>query len=174
MQSVAGNGNKGKREHRTPPHRHLYKMKSRTIIFTAIILLILPLCTAVFVFHIQKPNSAEFFAATIYRDCAPWDGAAFTVSIPYNPGGMIQVSIWQSPDIKHPYILTFPNATGRTGNANYSLRFSNPVPLTGNVFFWHIDEESPVEGHFGLITEAGERFNGWFKAEWEHKAALCG
>ena len=159
-------------EHTQPVHRQLYKMKPRTQFFIVIGLLILGI--ALFTFSTRNQQPVQFFPAAINRDCAPWDGSAFTVSIPYESGSIIYVSIWQSPDLKLPVTFTFPDQTGRVGNATVLLRFSYSVQLTGKVFFWHVEQGIPVEGVFDLITEAGRPLKGRFKAEWGDEIVYCG
>ena len=147
-------------------------MKSRTLFFIAIGLLLLGV--AVFIFSTQNQEPAQTFSATINRDCAPWDGSAFTVSIRYDPTTTITILIWQSPDIKAPTTFTFPDDTGQVGTA-YILPELDPLQqLSGTVFFSRVEEGSPVEGRFELITEAGQRFEGQFEAGWENQIALCG
>ncbi|MCI0607801.1 MAG: hypothetical protein L0Z71_01890 [Anaerolineae bacterium] len=120
----------------------------------------------------QEP--AQVFPATINRDCAPWDGAAFTLSIPTEDGIIIYVSIWQSPDIKLPVTFTFPDETGQIGFA-YIIPDLDPLQqLSGEVFFWRVEEGIPVEGEFNFTTESGKQFKGKFKAEWGDQVVYCG
>jgi len=46
--------------------------------------------------------------------------------------------------------------------------------LSGTVLFQRVAEGSQVEGKFELVTEAGQRFEGQFKAEWEDQFMMCG
>ena len=149
-------------------------MKSRTQYFILIGLIVFILGIALFTFSTRDQEPAQVFPATVNRDCAPWDGSAFTVSIPYEAGSVINISIWQSPDIKLAVKFSFPDETMRIGNATYLLRFSYSVQLTGTVFFWRVDMESPVEGEFDFLTEAGQRLKGKFKAEWGNEIVYCG
>ena len=55
-------------------------MKSLTLFYVAIGFLILVI--AWFMYSSRNQDVAQVFPATIDRDCAPWDGSAFTVSIP--------------------------------------------------------------------------------------------
>jgi hypothetical protein len=113
-------------------------------------------------------------AATVNRDCAPWDGSAFTISIHYDPTTTITISIWQSTDINIPTTFTFPDATGQIGYT-YILPELDPLQqLSGTIFFWRVEEGSPVEGRFEFVTEAGQQFEGQFKAEWDEQIAMCG
>jgi hypothetical protein len=149
-------------------------MKSRTQPFMAISLVLLVLGITIFTFPKRDQEKMRFFPATIGRDCAPWDGSAFTVSIRYDSASTIRISIWQSPDIKVPSTFSFPDETGRVGQV-YILSDLDPmIPLSGKVFFQRGDRESPVEGEFVLMGENGKRFKGKFNAKWENKVVYCG
>ncbi len=147
-------------------------MKSRTAFVITIGLLILGI--ALFTFSTRTQEPAQIFPATINRDCAPWDGSAFTVSIPTNDGIIIHISIWQSPDIKLPVTFSFPDNTGQVGNASLILPAGMPQQLSGEVSYLRVDSESPVEGEFNLKDESGKQFNGKFKAEWGNEIIMCG
>jgi len=119
-------------------------------------------------------QSTRPFPATINRDCAPWDGSAFTVSIRYDPITTITISIWQSPSFTFPVTFSFPDETMRVGGA-YSLPELDPLEeMSGKVTFWRVEEGIPVEGKFDFTTESGKQFHGQFKAEWGSQIALCG
>ena len=91
-----------------------------------------------------------------------------------NDGTIINISIWQSPDIKLPVTFSFPDNTGQVGNASYQFASGEYEQLTGTVFFQRVAQGSPTEGRFELVTESGQRFTGQFKAEWEDQFMLCG
>ncbi len=147
-------------------------MKSRTLFFVTLGLLLLGV--AIFIFSTRDQEPAQTFSATINRDCAPWDGPAFTVTVRYDPTTTITISIWQSPDIKIPTTFTFPDDTGQVGTA-YILPELDPLQLlSGTVLFQRVDEGSPVAGRFELVTQAGQHFAGQFEAGWENQIALCG
>ncbi len=137
-------------------------------------LLVLMIGIAWLIFSTQNQDPAQIFPATVNRDCAPWDGAAFTVSIPMSDGTIINISIWQSPDIKLPIMFSFPDETGRVGSALLLPPLGLPGQLTGKVFLWRVDRETAVEGEFDLLTEMGHRYKGNFKAEWGDEVAYCG
>jgi hypothetical protein len=145
-------------------------MKPRKL-FITLGLAILVLGITFFTFPKRDQETTQVFPAAIGRDCAPWDGSAFTLSIQYDPASTIMISIWQSPDIKLPSTFSFPEETGRVGEA-YILPELDP--LSGKVFFRRVDRENPVEGEFDLRDESGKRFKGMFIAEWEHKPLYCG
>lgn len=96
------------------------------------------------------------------------------MSIPFDSTTTITISIWQSPDIKFPVTFTFPDETGQIGFA-YTLPEIDPLQqLSGEVFFWRVEEGMPVEGEFNFRTENGERFEGKFRADWGDQIAYCG
>jgi hypothetical protein len=116
-------------------------------------------------FLTRDQAAIEVFPAAINRDCSPWDGSAFTVSIPYDSGSIINISIWQSPDIKLPVTFSLPDETTRVGIA-YSLPELDPLEeLKGTVTFRRVEEGIPADGEFNFMTENGKNFKGKFFAE---------
>lgn len=148
-------------------------MKPRSPFLLVVILLILLFVIARFIFSIQNQEPLQVFPATINRDCAPWDGSAFTVSIPIEES-IINVSIYQSPDIEFPVAFSFPDETMRDGIALLLLPAGFSEQLTGKVWFQRVDEKEPVQGRFRLASEKGKPFDGTFIAEWENQAVYCG
>ena len=145
-------------------------MKPRNQFLITIGLLILILGITWYTFSTRNQAAIQVFPATINRDCAPWDGSAFTVSVSMPDGEIINISIWQSPDISLPVTFSFPDDTGQIGFA-----YIHPNnQLSGEVFFLRVNEVSPVEGEFNLNDERGKQFNGKFKAEWGNVIAMCG
>lgn len=149
-------------------------MKSRTQFFIAIGLLILVLGIALFTFLTRNQQPTQLFHAMVNRDCAPWDGSAFTVSVPYDSTSTLTISIWQSPDIKLPSTFLFPDPTGRVGNASYLSPSGEYEPLSGKVSFERVEEGTLVEGEFSLTSERGEHFKGTFEAQWGDEIVYCG
>ena len=147
-------------------------MKSRILLYIAIAFLVLG--TAWFIFSTREQQPNLVFPATINRDCAPWDGSAFTVSIPIRDGASITISIYQSPEITLPVTFSFPDETGRTGSTFLLLAVGAPEELNGKVSFPRIERDIPVEGKFNLFAETGEQFKGKFKAEWGNEIVMCG
>jgi hypothetical protein len=148
-------------------------MKPRAQFLIAIGLLILLFGITWFTFSRRNQEPVQIFPATINRDCAPWDGAAFTLSIP-NEDEIIHVSIWQSPDIELPVTFSFPDETGQVGFA-YILPELDPLQqLKGEVSFKRLEEGIPVEGEFNFTTESGKEFKGPFTAEWGNEVVYCG
>jgi hypothetical protein len=149
--------------------------KSRTSYYVVIGLFVLLIAGLLWsVFSTQSQEPAHVLPAVINRDCAPWDGAAFTVTIPYAPASTIDISIWQAPEISLPVTFEFPDSSGRVGNAVYRPQFGPPAQLTGTAFFWRVGEGGPVEGDFNFERGNGIQLRGKFKAEWGNQRALCG
>jgi len=147
-------------------------LKSRIRLDLMIGLLILGIVLAVILLRDRQP--AQIFPATVNRDCAPWDGSAFTVQIPLKGGNILDVSIWKSPDIKFSKTFSFPDDTGQVGNAILIHPVGLPESMTGDVWFEGVSEGQIVEGGFRLVGERGESFEGRFVAKWESQIALCG
>jgi hypothetical protein len=123
-----------------------------------------------------RQGAAQVMAATVNRDCAPWDGPAFRLSIPLDrhPEAVILVSIWKSPSLRGRTALTFSDGTDQAGSASLSGTSGQLEPLSGSVVLNGVDEAQPVEGSFDLVTETGSRFTGRFSAAWGDLQALCG
>ncbi len=149
-------------------------MKSRTQFLTISALVILVLGITWFSFSTRDRSPKQTFPATINRDCAPWDGAAFTVTIPMEAGAIVDISIWQSPDIKFPVTFSFPDDTGQIGNAVYRSASGEYEQLSGKVFLSRVNRDNSVEGEFDLKNESGKSFKGSFIAEWGSEIIMCG
>jgi hypothetical protein len=148
-------------------------MRSRKLFILIAVVLILGVALVSFLKRDQP--SLQAFPATVQRDCAPWDGSAFTVQIPIsNDGTLISVSIWQSPDIQFPETFSFPDDTGQVGNASLTHPVGSPEQLSGTISFPHVDQSIVVEGRFDLMDETGKQYKGIFKAEWDDQIMLCG
>lgn len=173
MQFRGGNGRIAKGELIEPAHRHLHMlMKSRTTLGLTIFLLIIGV--AVFAFEIRNQQLAQLFSATVRRDCAPWDGSAFRVSVPLEGGAVIDISIWQAPDIKFSKTFMFPDDTGQVGNVSLLLANGEYETLRGEVRFEGVSEGKPLAGRFNLKSERGGVYVGQFEALWDDQIALCG
>lgn len=125
-------------------------------------------------FSTQDDEPAQIFPATINRDCAPWDGSAFTVSIPIEDKSIMDISIYRSPEIRLPVRFSFPDETMSLGHALYLTPPGLPEQLTGTVFFQRVERGKPVEGRFNFTSERGEQFKGRFIAEWGNEIIYCG
>lgn len=136
-----------------------------------LILIITAIAWYAFAARNQRP--VQIVSATINRDCAPWDGSAFTVSVPMQGKG-ITISIYRAPDLILPATFVFPDDTLNIGNALLILPIGSPEPLAGKVHFERVGQDIPVEGKFDLVTNTGEHFKGKFIAEWGNKIIYCG
>ena len=153
-------------------NRPLWEMKSRILLYLATGFLIFG--NALFIYASRNQEPVPIFPATINRDCAPWDGAAFTLLIPYDSITTISISIWQSPNIKLPVTFSFPDETGQIGFAYIWPELDPLQQLSGEVSFWRVEEGIPVEGEFSFTTESGQQFKGSFTAEWGNEVVYCG
>ena|SRR6476646_5266506 len=149
-------------------------MKPRNQFIIILGLVILILAVAWYTFPGRKQVLTQTLPATIQRDCAPWDGAAFTVSIPLQGGEAINISIWQAPELTSPKTFSFPDNTGHVGNASLMHLAGSAEQLSGSVFFSSVKDGSPVDGRFELSTDTGQRFAGDFHAEWDDQIVTCG
>lgn len=148
--------------------------KSQIHFPTVIGLIILVLGIAAFTFFIRDHADSQVLPATANRDCAPWDGTAFTMSIPMKNGNIVNISIWQSPDIKFPVTFSFPDETGQIGNAYATSESGSLIQLSGKVSLQPVDGGSPIQGEFDLKDENGNPFKGKFRAEWRNEIVMCG
>src|SRR5262249_48875173 len=110
-------------------------MKPRVQFIVIVGLLVLILGIAWYTFPGRNEGATQIYAATIQRDCAPWDGPAFTVNIPLQGGDAVSISIWQAPEPKLPKTFSFPDDTGQVGNASLMHSRRGPQQLSGKVFF---------------------------------------
>jgi hypothetical protein len=149
-------------------------MKSRISLYILLSLVLITLGGIWFFTRAETQAPSQVFPAVVNRDCAPWDGGAFTVSISHPSGTVIYISIWQSPDIPFPATFSFPDETGQVGAA-YILPEIDPFqPLSGEVWFQRVEQGAPVEGWFQLRSEADTQLEGRFVAEWGDELAYCG
>ena len=149
-------------------------MKSQPSLFVLLALLLIGLGGIWFFYGSEARAPAQVFPATVERDCAPWDGGAFTVSIPWSNGLTIHVSIYRSPDIKLPSSYSFPDETMDEGNAYLLLPVGLPEQLAGRVWFRRVEAGLPVEGSFQFRSEGGVEFEGTFVAKWGDEIVYCG
>jgi hypothetical protein len=146
-------------------------MKTNSRFFAALVLTALLAGIALFLFSAQDHGSVRVLRAAASRDCAPWDGPAFTVSIHAELGSAIQVSIWQSPQILRAAAFSFP---GEQGTAMYHPKFGSPQPLSGRVTFRRVEPDLPITGELDLRSADGRQFQGIFEAFWTDAIVACG
>jgi len=128
----------------------------------------------IFFYSLPKQQPAQTFPAIASRDCAPWDGTAFTVTIEIDPGTTLYISIWRSPDIPLPSTFELPDDDGQVGNAYLVPEIDPYTLLRGEVWFQRVGEGMPIEGRFRFTSERGEVYEGGFVAEWESQVMYCG
>ena len=121
----------------------------------------------------KSAEPVRVFPASVNRDCAPWDGSAFTISVPLEEAA-ISISIYQSPDLARPGRFSFSDRTGKEGSALLILPIDAPEELTGSVSFQQVQYGEPVEGEFDLRSETMGRLKGKFVAEWGNEMIICG
>jgi hypothetical protein len=149
-------------------------MRRQTTLVILVLLALMVLAGFFFDFWLTEPEPLPVFPATVNRDCAPWDGSAFTVQVPLQDGRTIYISIWKSPEFHRPVRFTFPDSTGQVGNAMLVPAIGTPNPLSGDVTFQGVEREMAVQGQYDLSRENGENFKGKFVAEWGNDIVLCG
>ena len=148
-------------------------MKPRTSLFLPFILLLIAL-GGILVFRSLPKQELQVFPATVNRDCAPWDGAAFMISIQYDPVTTIMISIWKPPNIQLPFRFILPDGEGQVGNAYILSELGPYVQLNGEVSFESVEVGIPVAGRFSFTSERGGQFEGQFIAEWGEQVVMCG
>ncbi|MBV6451486.1 MAG: hypothetical protein MHPDNHAH_02228 [Anaerolineales bacterium] len=150
-------------------------MKSRRKILLLLTLSVVIIFSAVwYIYDSQNQAMTNIFPAKASRDCAPWDGAAFTVTIQYDAETIIDISVWQSPTITMPSSFRFTDGEEQVANALIASGGGVFVPLRGTVWFERVEEGTPIEGRFRLTSERGELYEGGFVAEWESQMVYCG
>ncbi len=126
----------------------------------------------------QQPGTATPLPAQIWNDCAPWDGAAFTVSVPMparanRPTATLSIAIWKGPNLSEPSQFNFP-ADARIGSVTLQPRPGLNGLLKGHVSFRSVLPGQPVLGSFDLVSPKGEVVQGHFRATWVTRQARCG
>lgn len=126
------------------------------------------------------PTRPEAVAtAQIARTCAPWDGAAFTVSVPLgndaDPAALpaLQLSVWSSPQFDGERKIVFAEGDDRTGAASYAETVERATPLTGEATFRQAADGS-IEGTLRLKAADGRRFERRFRGRLGDRAVMCG
>lgn len=148
-------------------------MNSRNQFFTVVAFLFLMIGALMFVLLTRAPELVVPLPVSVARDCAPWDGPAFTVSIPLEET-VFRISIYQPPEIQHAVRFSFPDTTLREGHALLLLPDDVTETLTGTVSLQRVEQGTPLEGRFDLSTEAGRHFQGAIRAEWDNRIVYCG
>ena len=125
---------------------------------------------------LQAQQQDKPFRAYIGNDCAPWDGAAFTIlisttdQIPQATAPAIHISIWQPPEQAATQQFTFPQESGARGTAYWQISPGNIEFLSGTVSFG----ADVSQGTFDFYTTSGQHFQGTFHADWLKHQPFCG
>jgi hypothetical protein len=121
---------------------------------------------------------------TIYYSFAPWDGTAYDIEIPLEPGSEgakpnIRINIWGYPRFSGPHTIHFTGKEDPGGGplkgdgiAHFQAEASKSPPerLKGTVSFNVLLEDKPVTGTYEFVTLDGKRtFKGSFQATWGNK-----
>ena len=129
-----------------------------------------------------RPGGGTVLDATVQGSCAPWDGAAFAVSMPVDSldaalrGATLAISIWKAPDLPAS-TFTFLEAAGGyrdSGAAVLQTKGDKYQRLTGTVSFTQVRTDAPVDGSFDLVTQDARRLSARFHATWKHERVICG
>jgi hypothetical protein len=122
----------------------------------------------------------QYRAATVRRDCAPWDGAAMSVTITTKPTKCDRIA---APYI-HIAVYELPIRDGRTvkletqsqhGQANRCLKEDAcEAAESGEVVFDNFKEGSGASGRYRLKFRGGETVSGSFDAKWCEFRGFCG
>lgn len=127
------------------------------------------------------PLPAIPLPATVRPDCAPWDGPAFTITVPLarrstEPTTILTIAIWEPADGRTPLSFVFPRDGARAqGSVTLQPRPGVSGLLSGQVRFRSLNSRQPVEGSFDLVSKGGEIIRGTFRARWEFgQRMLCG
>ena len=148
-------------------------MKCRIPVYALAGMLVLAIILWIY-FRTSTAENDAVFEASINRDCAPWDGMAYRISIPDQAGAMIEVSIWQPPDFQFPVTYLFPDSSGRVGNVIHRSTPGSVQQLNEKINLQPFEIGSPVLGRFNFRSSDGIQFTGNFKAEWGNQSAYCG
>ncbi|MGN6153603.1 MAG: hypothetical protein ACTHOH_16600 [Lysobacteraceae bacterium] len=135
-------------------------------------------CTACGAVPPTRPEAAA--TAQIARSCAPWDGAAFTVSVPATGDGVdpaalpaLRLSVWSAPQFDGERTVVFAEGDDRTGMALYAETVDRATPLTGEATFRQAADGS-IEGTLRLKAADGRRFERRFRGRLDPATAMCG
>ncbi|MBY0493265.1 MAG: hypothetical protein K2Y23_03520 [Cyanobacteria bacterium] len=124
----------------------------------------------------QEPRPAP---AVAWADCAPWDGAAFTIAIG-RPGSSkvdpehpwLRIAIWHDPNTRHDAAYRFPDREGTTGAVEYDGTADPSV--TGTVSFPRRGAADDISGSFDFVAAGGRRLAGSFRGKWSPRKVMCG
>jgi len=127
----------------------------------------------------QSTRPEAFAVADVARACAPWDGAAFSVSVPLregaDPGALpaLRVMVWSPPQFEHERTVVFADGDDRTGVAQYMEAEDRATPLTGEATFRQA-ADGGIEGTLRLKAADGRRFERRFRGRLDDRMVMCG
>lgn len=139
-------------------------MKSQIPVYALACTLVLAVILWIF-FRTPTAENDTVFEASVNRDCAPWDGMAYTINIPDQAGSMIEVFIWQPPDFQFPVTYSFPDSSGRVGVVIHQSTLGSVQQLSGTITLQPFNIGSPLLGRFNFKSSDRKQFTGNFKAE---------
>lgn len=128
--------------------------------------------------------------ATVERDCAPWDGPAFSVWIPAEKLGgpsqsWVYLRIWQQPEDSKG-LFKFPSDGQRQkGAVVFFLDLESPKKLNwqnqprqqlkGTVRFLRVDSKENVLAELDFVSDKNVQLRGNFEAKWDQDyRPVCG
>lgn len=149
-------------------------MKSRRWLVLLVILFVIALGGIFYFYSLPNQEPEKLFPATVSRDCAPWDGAAFTIAVQYDPDTLVYISIWKSPNILVSSTFELPDVERQVGETYILPESGMRVELSGKVWLQRAEEGMPIEGRFRLTSERGDAYEGGFAAEWKSQTVYCG
>lgn len=127
----------------------------------------------------QSTRPEAVAVARIARACAPWDGAAFSVSVPLREGAdatalpALRVRVWSPPRFEHARTVVFGDGDDRTGVAQYAESEDRAMPLTGEATFRQA-ADGGIEGTLRLKAADGRRFERRFRGPLDPGQVMCG
>jgi len=127
----------------------------------------------------QSTRPEAVAVADIARACAPWDGAAFSVSVPLREGAdpaalpALRVMVWSPPRFERERTVVFADGDDRTGVAQYAESEDRATPLTGEATFRQT-ADGGLEGTLRLKAADGRRFERRFRGRLDDRRVMCG
>lgn len=117
----------------------------------------------------------------IYYSAAPWDEAAYALTIPLSPSAqaaepVLNINIWDNPEFLKGRTIRFSGKEDPgggpdkgLGRASYQAVANKSLPenLAGSITFDVLLKGKPVSGRYDLKALDGKRrFRGRFRAVW--------
>lgn len=120
--------------------------------------------------------------AVVMADCAPWDGAALSVTLAQTgpssgqPGyPLLHIGVYHSPTEVLGHAFSFDLADTREGGMSFCRTDSTCISgKSVKVRFDQVAPDSTVDGAYQLVFPDGQRESGSFHARFLTQPALCG